>query len=490
MRPTSLTIAYTPDSDDAFYYDALETGQVELPGYRLQFRREPMAFLNRAALIGRFDVTAISSVCYPRIADRYAILSVGTSVGRGYGPVLVSREDYGLADLAGRPVGVPGIPTTGWFLLRQLCPEAMPVEMPFDEIADAVMDGDLAAGVMIHEELLYYPQIGLRRWWIWRRVVSASRLPLPVGLNVVRRDLGPARMSQICAGIRASLEHALEHPHETIERVSRFGRGRAAGCTEQFVQMFANEDSFACPPTCARLAGIAWPTRRPRRGRGNAIRRHCRTGSTSGPGIHGFEARDFQSKNGAPMAATDRALAAKRDFLVPCVYHFYQRPPVLVRGDGAYLFDAEGRRYVDGFSGVTVMNAGHSNPVIIDAAIDQLRRLQHTTTVYLTEPMLELARTIAELAPPGLRRTFFCASGSEANEGAMLLATLATGRQEHIALDGGLHGRTKAAMSATQLDMWRTDPYPLAEVHRVPGPRDPEACRPSNDCCVAATSRP
>jgi 4-aminobutyrate aminotransferase-like enzyme len=175
------------------------------------------------------------------------------------------------------------------------------------------------------------------------------------------------------------------------------------------------------------------------------------------------------------MTAADRALAAKRDFLVPCVYHFYQRPPVLVRGEGAYLFDADGRRYLDCFAGVTVMNAGHSNPAIIEAGIDQLRRLQHTTSVYLTEPVLDLARAIAELAPPGLRRSFFCASGSEANEGAMLLAALATGRSEYIALDGGLHGRTKAAISATQLDMWRTDPFPLVGVHRAPGPRDPES---------------
>lgn len=171
----------------------------------------------------------------------------------------------------------------------------------------------------------------------------------------------------------------------------------------------------------------------------------------------------------------ERLLAAKRDFLVPCVYHFYQRPPVLVRGEGAYLFDNEGRRYLDCYSGVSVMNAGHSNPEIVEAAVEQLRQLQHTTTVYLTEPMLELARTLAELAPPGLRRTFFCASGSEANEGAMLLAMLATKREEFISLRNGLHGRTKAAMSATALEMWRTDPFPLTTFHRVPGPCDAES---------------
>jgi 4-aminobutyrate aminotransferase-like enzyme len=175
------------------------------------------------------------------------------------------------------------------------------------------------------------------------------------------------------------------------------------------------------------------------------------------------------------MDPADRLLAAKQDFLVPCVYHFYRRPPVLVRGEGAYLFDAAGRRYLDGFSGVTVVNAGHSNPEILEAAIDQLRRLQHTTTVYLTEPMLDLARAVAEVAPPGLRRSFFCASGSEANEGALLLAALATGRRAFAYLDGGLHGRTKAAMSVTGLEMWRTDPFPLPTAHRVPGPRDPDS---------------
>jgi 4-aminobutyrate aminotransferase-like enzyme len=175
------------------------------------------------------------------------------------------------------------------------------------------------------------------------------------------------------------------------------------------------------------------------------------------------------------MTRIEQLLAAKRDFLVPCVYHFYQRPPLLVRGEGAYLFDSEGRRYLDCYCGVTVVSAGHGNPEILDAAIDQLHRLQHTTTIYLTEPMLDLARAIAELAPPPLRRSFFCASGSEANEGALLLAALATGRRECIYLSEGLHGRTKWAMSVTGLEMWRTDPNPLRTAHAVPGPRHPDS---------------
>ncbi len=244
----ALSVAYTPDSDDAFYYHALETGRVKLPGYRLSFHREPMSVLNPAAGRGTYDITAVSSVAYPDIAHRYAILSVGTSVGRGYGPVLISKEPRTLKALRGAVIGVPGIPTTGWFLLRSLCPEARPVEMPFDRIADAVAAGDVAAGVMIHEELLYYPRLGLQRVvdlgaeWCRRH-----RLPLPVGLNVVRRDLGNVAMDRICATIRRSLNFALDHFEETLTAVRRFGRGVQGQCTERFVAMFANEDSLCMP---------------------------------------------------------------------------------------------------------------------------------------------------------------------------------------------------------------------------------------------------
>jgi 1,4-dihydroxy-6-naphthoate synthase len=242
-------IAYTPDSDDAFYYDALESRRVSLSGYQMAFSREPMSVLNRAARREIYDVSAISSVIYPQIAHRYAILSVGTSVGRGYGPVLVSKDDRTIEDLRGRRVGVPGIPTTGWFLLRCLCAETIPVEMAYDQIAEAVAAGKLEAGVMIHEELLYYPRMGLRcvvdlgAEWCQRH-----ELPLPVGLNVIRRDLGSAAMQRICAAIRRSLEYALDHFDEVLARVSRFGRGTNGQCAERFVSMFANRDSVWMPP--------------------------------------------------------------------------------------------------------------------------------------------------------------------------------------------------------------------------------------------------
>jgi 1,4-dihydroxy-6-naphthoate synthase len=243
-----LTIAYTPDSDDAFYYFGLETGKVPLPGCLPEFHRAPLSVLNRAALFGRYEVTAISSVVYPQVADRYAILSVGTSVGRGYGPVLASKDGGTLTELSGRRVGVAGIPTTGWFLLRHFCPEAIPVPMPFDEIGAAVAAGALDAGVLIHEELLYYPRLGLRRVAdLGAEWCARYERPLSLGLNVVRRDLGIAAMNRVCAAIRRSLRYGLRHRSQALAWVSRFGRGAEGQCTAPFVQMFANQDSVQMP---------------------------------------------------------------------------------------------------------------------------------------------------------------------------------------------------------------------------------------------------
>lgn len=167
-------------------------------------------------------------------------------------------------------------------------------------------------------------------------------------------------------------------------------------------------------------------------------------------------------------AGPDELLRLKQRYLIPCVYHFYQRPPQIVRGEGCYLFDSDGRRYLDAFTGVTVMSCGHSNPAIIEPAIEQIRTLQHTTSIYLTEPVLRLARKLAEIAPGDLCRSFFTASGTEAVEGALLLSALHTRRRRVIAMHNGLHGRTRWAMNVTGLPMWRTDPFPIEDVTHVP----------------------
>lgn len=171
---------------------------------------------------------------------------------------------------------------------------------------------------------------------------------------------------------------------------------------------------------------------------------------------------------GSPTLKASELLALKERYLLPCVYHFYTRPPAIVGGDGVYLFDNTGMRYLDGFSGVTVMSAGHCEEAILEPVIEQMRTLQHTTSIYLTEPVLRLAELLASVTPGVLCRSFFCASGSEAVEGALLLAALHTGRRNVVAMNGGLHGRTRWGMNVTGIEMWRTDPDPIPGVAHVP----------------------
>lgn len=168
--------------------------------------------------------------------------------------------------------------------------------------------------------------------------------------------------------------------------------------------------------------------------------------------------------------SVEAMLALKRRHLMPCVYHFYQRPMVLARGLGAWLWDEEGKAYLDAYSGVGVVNCGHCQPDIVAAAERQLGRLQHTTTIYLTEPMLRLAAELTGFVGHGLDRAFFCTSGSEANETALLLARLATGRAGFAALTRSLHGRTHLTMGVTGMAFWRSDPFLNAPVHFSPVP--------------------
>ncbi|MDR1428938.1 MAG: aspartate aminotransferase family protein [Spirochaetaceae bacterium] len=174
------------------------------------------------------------------------------------------------------------------------------------------------------------------------------------------------------------------------------------------------------------------------------------------------------------MMERQEALELRREYFMPCVQYFYKDPPLFVRGDMQYLYDERGKKYLDFFAGVSVMNCGHSNPFITERVAAQLGRLQHLTNVYLTEPVLRLAARLAQVLPggpasalsgaasrerPGLSNSFFCNSGSEANEGALLLARLVTGKRKFIALNTGLHGRTYLAMAVTGIPMWRTDPF-------------------------------
>jgi len=182
--------------------------------------------------------------------------------------------------------------------------------------------------------------------------------------------------------------------------------------------------------------------------------------------------------------SADKIIAMKKKYMLPCLYHFYKNPPVIVKGSMQYLFDSTGKRYLDCYSGVTVLNCGHCNPEIIQPVIEQINTLQHTTTIYLTEPIATLAQKLISFIDSSLKKVFFVNSGTEANEGALLLAKLYTGKTGFIAVKGGLHGRTSLTMNLTGIDMWRTDPDILDNVHFVPRPTC-NSCSESCECIKA-----
>ncbi|GAB6168134.1 acetylornithine transaminase [Clostridium carnis] len=154
----------------------------------------------------------------------------------------------------------------------------------------------------------------------------------------------------------------------------------------------------------------------------------------------------------------EKIIEKKKEYLMPCSYHFYKNPPQIVKGEMQYLFDSNGKKYLDFFAGVSVMNCGHCNPEILKATIKQMQTLQHTTSIYLNQPVVDLAEKLSKILPGNITRSFFCCTGSEANEGAILLARLYTGKNDILCLTNGLHGRTFLTMSATAIPMWRSDP--------------------------------
>lgn len=187
-------------------------------------------------------------------------------------------------------------------------------------------------------------------------------------------------------------------------------------------------------------------------------------------------------------------IAKKNEYFVPCINHFYKNPPQFVKGKMQYLFDSEGKKYLDFYAGVSVMNCGHSNPAIINPVIDQIQDLQHVCNIYLTENGVNLAEKLAEVTPGDLKRTFFVNSGTEANEGALLMAQLYTEAHEFIALDLGLHGRTQLTMSLTGIGMWRTTDTPNGGIHFARNPyfyRDGQGQTQEafEDECVADVAR-
>ncbi|MGH7698904.1 MAG: menaquinone biosynthesis family protein [Gemmatimonadales bacterium] len=247
-RPQSpgatIHVAHSPDPDDAFMFWALAAGRIDTGSRRYVHELADIETLNRRALAGDLEVTAVSIHAYAYLADRYALLAHGASVGDRYGPRLVSREPRPpdpRAALPGRTVAVPGELTTAFLALRLYQPELRHVVVPFDRIEDEVVEGRADAGLLIHEGQLTFQDRGLHLWadlgaW-WH---GETGLPLPLGGNVVRRDLGDALMADVARDLRASIEYGLAHRTEALEHAKQYGRGLDDARTDQFVGMYVN----------------------------------------------------------------------------------------------------------------------------------------------------------------------------------------------------------------------------------------------------------
>ncbi|MFQ5423941.1 MAG: menaquinone biosynthesis family protein [Phycisphaerae bacterium] len=238
-----IRVGHSPDPDDAFMFYALARRKIPTGPYRFSHEMADIESLNRRAETGDLEVSAISIHAYPFVCEKYALLSCGCSMGDGYGPVVVTKHPTELEGLKGRKFAVPGERTTA-FLTLNLCLGAGTFEhrvVSFDEIPAAVLTGEVDAGVIIHEAQLTYAAMGLHKvvdlaeWW-----GGETKLPLPLGGNVIRRDLGPERIREVSVLLKRSIEYALDHRKEAIAYAIQYGRDLDLDLTDRFVGMYVN----------------------------------------------------------------------------------------------------------------------------------------------------------------------------------------------------------------------------------------------------------
>jgi 1,4-dihydroxy-6-naphthoate synthase len=243
--PSTIHVAHSPDADDAFMFWAMAEGRIDTGGRRYVHELADIETLNRRAIAGELELTAVSFHAYAHIADRYALLAHGASVGDGYGPRIVATSPVPTdprTALAGRTVAIPGTLTTAWLALQLYQPDVRPVVVPFDQIEGHVLAGKSDAGLLIHEGQLTYADQGLHLWadmgeW-WG---GETGLPLPLGGNVVRRDLGDDLLRAIARDMKASIEYGLAHRAEALRHAQGFSRGLDAIRTDRFVGMYVND---------------------------------------------------------------------------------------------------------------------------------------------------------------------------------------------------------------------------------------------------------
>jgi 1,4-dihydroxy-6-naphthoate synthase len=241
-EPRSIRIGHSPDPDDAFMFHGLASGRVPGGPFRIVQVLKDIESLNRMALQGAIEVTAVSIHAYAYLADRYALLSCGASMGDGYGPLVVARSPVGVDDLRRMTIAIPGALTSAALALRLALGEIRTVVVPFDRILDSVLRSEVDAGLLIHEGQLTYAAAGLHRildlgeWWL-----KETGLPLPLGGNAVRRDLGEETVRSIGRLLLSSIEHGLAHREEALAYALDYGRGLARPMADRFVGMYVND---------------------------------------------------------------------------------------------------------------------------------------------------------------------------------------------------------------------------------------------------------
>jgi 1,4-dihydroxy-6-naphthoate synthase len=237
-----IHVAHSPDSDDAFMFYALATGKIDTEGLTYVHELQDIETLNQRALRGELEVTAVSIHAYAHLADRYALLPHGSSMGDRYGPRLVAREAHTRDSIRGKRIAIPGPLTTAYLALRLYQPDFVAVPTPFDQIEHAVASRSVDLGLLIHEGQLTYAADGLTlvqdlgEWWF-----GETGLPLPLGGNVVRKDLGPALTQKISRHLRASIAYALEHREAALDHAMSYARGLDRGMADTFVGMYVND---------------------------------------------------------------------------------------------------------------------------------------------------------------------------------------------------------------------------------------------------------